>query len=328
MPMDDPGVLTWHSFLTSWRLEPGWLVVGLLLAAGYCVLWFRGRSTVRAWRMVSFVLGCAALWVCIASGIGAYAMDVFWMHMILHLLLIMVVPILLVLGHPITVVLEALPAGRQARARRFLTSRPIGIFTLPTTGLAVYTLVIVATHLTGFMDQMVLRPWLMTGEQVLYVAAGYLFFLPLIGEEPLRSDPGYLLRLVLFLIGMLPDTVVGIVLLQTDRDPFPMMMSHHPSWAPDPLTDIHTAGGLMWAGGDGLMMFAAVGLMITVVASPSKRDRMAGSWLDGVRRTVIAAEVGADPARQLDPDSDEAYEAYNRMLQRLSSDDTPKSPRN
>ena len=321
MPMADPGVLTWSSFISSWRPEPGWLVVSLLLAAGYCTLWFRGRSTVRAWRVVSFVLGCAALWVCVASGIGAYAMDVFWMHMILHLLLIMVVPILLVLGHPITVVLEALPADRRARARRFLTSRPIGIFTLPTTGLAVYTLVIVATHLTGFMDQMVMHPWLMTGEQVLYVAAGYLFFLPLIGEEPLRSDPGYLLRLVLFLIGMLPDTVVGIVLLQTDRDPFPMMMSHHPSWAPDPLTDIHTAGGLMWAGGDGLMMFAAVGLMISVVASPSKRDRMAGSWLDGVRRTVIAAEVGAEPGRQLDPDSDEAYEAYNRMLQRLSSED-------
>ncbi|MFF0267102.1 cytochrome c oxidase assembly protein [Kribbella sp. NPDC004536] len=327
MPMDDPGALTWSSFISSWRLELGWLLVGLLLAFGYCVLLFRGRSTVHPWRAVSFVLGCVVLWVCVASGIGAYAMDVFWMHMILHLLLIMVVPILLVLGHPITVVLESLPAGRQTRARRFLTSRPIGLFTLPTTGLAVYTLVIVATHLTGFMDQMVMHPWLMTGEQVLYVAAGYLFFLPLLGEEPLRSDPGYLLRLVLFLIGMLPDTVVGIVLLQTDRDPFPMMMSHHPSWAPDPLTDIHTAGGLMWAGGDGLMMFAAVGLMISVVVSPAKRDRMAGSWLDGVRRTVIASEVGADPARQLDPDSDEAYEAYNRMLQRLASDDRhPKSP--
>src|SRR5947208_11453935 len=114
------------------------------------------------------------------------------------------------------------------------------------------------------MVQMVMLPWLMTGGQVLSVVGGYLFFLPLVGEEPLRSDPGYLLRLVLFLIGMLPDTVVGIVLLQTDRDPFPMMMSHHPSWAPDPLTDVHTAGGLMWAGGDGLMMFAAVGLMISV----------------------------------------------------------------
>ncbi|GAA3113714.1 putative copper resistance protein D [Kribbella aluminosa] len=314
--------LTWASFLGSWRVAPGWLAVAVVLAGGYCVLRVRGRgrSTVRVWRAASFVLGCVILWVCVASGIGAYSMSVFWMHMVLHLTLIMVVPVLLVLGHPITVALESASADRQSRARRLVSSRPMGLLTHPAAGLAIYTLVIVVTHLTGFMDQMVMHPWLMTGEQVLYVVAGYLFFLPLLGEEPLHSDPGYLLRLVLFLIAMLPDTVVGIVLLQTTRDPFPMMMEMHPSWAPAPLTDIHTAGGLMWAVGDGLMMFAAVGLMISVVTSPAKRDRMTGSWLDAVRRTVIATEVGADPKDQLDPDSDEAHEAYNRMLQRLAGE--------
>ena len=179
---------------------------------------------------------------------------------------------------------------------------------------------IIGTHLTGFMDQMAMHPWLMTAEQVLYVATGYLLFLPLLGEEPIRSDAGYLLRFVLFLIAMVPDTIVGIVLLQATLDPFPVMMGNHPSWAPQALTDVHTAGGLMWAVGDGLMMFAAVGLMISVATSPSKRERMTGRWLDAVRSTVIATEVGADPAQRLDPDSDEAHDAYNRMLQRLAAD--------
>ncbi|HZX08362.1 cytochrome c oxidase assembly protein, partial [Kribbella sp.] len=311
--------LTWASFLGSWRVAPGWLAVAVVLAGGYCVLRWRGRgrSTVRVWRVVSFVLGCAVLWVCVASGIGAYSMSVFWMHMVLHLTLIMVVPILLVLGHPITVALESVPADRQSRARRVVASRPMGVLTHPATGLAVYTLVIIATHLTGFMDQMAMHPWLMTAEQVLYVAAGYLLFLPLLGEEPLRTSLGYGLRLVLFLIAMLPDTVVGIVLLQAPRDPFPMMTQMRPHWAPDALSDIHAAGGLMWAAGDGLMMWAAVGLMLAVVTSPAKRDRMTGSWLDAVRRTVISTEVGSE---QVDPDSDEAHEAYNRMLQRLAGE--------
>ncbi|WP_427892829.1 cytochrome c oxidase assembly protein [Kribbella sp. GL6] len=319
--------LTWASFLGSWRLAPVWLAVCVVLAGGYLMLRLRGsgRSTVRPWRAASFVLGCAILWVCIASGIGAYAMSVFWMHMVLHLTLIMVVPILLVLGHPITVALESAPTERQSRARRIVASRPVGLLTHPAAGLAIYTLVIVGTHLTGFMDQMAMTPWLMTGEQVLYVVAGYLFFLPLLGEEPLHSDPGYLFRLVLFLIAMLPDTVVGIVLLQTTRNPFPMMMAMHPQWAPPALDDIHAAGGLMWAAGDGLMMFAAVGLMISVVTSPAKRERMTGCWLDAVRRGVISTEVGADPKEQLDPDSDEAHEAYNRMLQRLAGDQDKRS---
>ncbi|MER7246949.1 cytochrome c oxidase assembly protein [Kribbella sp. NPDC000426] len=318
-PMMPP--LGWDSFLESWRLAPGWLAVALLLAGGYVVLRVRGRgrSTVHPWRAVSFVLGCALMWVCVASGIDRYSMAVFWMHMVLHLLLIMVVPVLLVLGHPITVGLEAVPAGRQARARRVMASRPLGYLLHPATGLVVYTSVIVGTHLTGFMDQMVLHPRLMTAEQVLYVVSGFLLFLPLLGEEPIRSVPGYLARFMLFLIAMIPDTLVGIVLLQATRDPFPIMAQRHPSWAPAGLTDVHTAGGLMWAGGDGLMMFVAVGLMISVVTSPSKRERMTGAWLDGVRRTVIATEVGADPGHQLDPDSDEAYDAYNAMVERLAA---------
>jgi putative copper resistance protein D len=314
--------LDWASFVGSWRLVPGWLAVVVVLAAGYGVLRVRGRSrsTVHPWRAGSFVLGCALLWVCVASGIGAYAMDLFWMHMVLHLLLIMVVPALLVLGHPITVALESLSPGRQSRARSLVASRAVGVLVHPASGLVVYTVVIVGTHLTGFMDQMAMHPWLMPAEQVLYVVAGCLLFLPLLGEEPIRSDLGYLLRLVLFLLAMVPDTVVGIVLLQDTADPFPMMAEHHPSWAPPALSDVHTAGGLMWAVGDGLMMFAAVGLMVSVVTSPSKRERMTGRWLDAVRSNVIATEVGADPARPLDPDSDDAYAAYNRMLQRLAAE--------
>ncbi|MER7243213.1 cytochrome c oxidase assembly protein [Kribbella sp. NPDC000426] len=318
-PMMPP--LSWGAFLGSWRLAPGWFAVAAVLAVGYVVLRAcgRGGSTVHLWRGASFVLGCGLMWVCVASGIDRYSMAVFWMHMVLHLLLIMVVPALLVLGHPITVVLESLPATRQPAARRLAASRPVGYLAHAATGLVAYAVVIFGTHLTGFMDQMVLHPWLMTAEQALYVVSGFLLLLPLLGEEPIRPGQGYLVRFMLFLIAMIPDTLVGIVLLQATRDPFPIMAHHHPPWAPAALTDVHTAGGLMWAGGDGLMMFLAVGLMISVVTSPSKRERMTGAWLDGVRRSVIATEVGADPEHPLDPDSDEAYDAYNAMLQRLAA---------
>jgi len=309
------------SLLTAWQLEPRWLAVVFFLGGTYSLLRMLGQqaSTVRAWRVVSFLLGCALLWVCVASGVAGYAMAVFWMHMVLHLLLIMVVPVLLVLGHPLSVAVEAVPATRQARVRDLVASRPVGLLTHPLAGLVVYTVVIIGTHLTGFMDQMAIHPWLMTGEQALYVVAGFLFFLPLIGEEPTGSGAPYLLRLVILLIAMVPDTLVGIVLLQTDRDPYPLMRRHHPAWAPSAMTDIHTAGGLMWAGGDGLMMLAAVGLVISVVISPTRRDRMTGDWLEGVRLNVVTVEMGSDPATPIDPDSDEALAAYNRMLRRRAT---------
>ena len=320
--------LDWSTFFSTWRLEPGWLLAVVLLLGGYLLARrAAGRaSTVRAWRVGMFTAGAVLLWVCVASAIGAYAMSVFWMHMVLHLSLIMVVPALLVLGHPLTVLVEGLPPERRQRARAVLASRPAGVLTHPVTGVLVYAVVIVATHLTGFMDQMAQHAWLMTGEQVLYVAAGWLFLLPLIGEEPLRANPPYLFRLILLVAAMVPDTVVGIVLLQTNRDPFPVMMGMHPAWAPDAVSDVQIGGALMWAAGDGLMMAIGVGLMISVITSPRRRDRVTGDWVEGVRRARFTEQAGAGPAgpadrgttaAELDPDSDEALDAYNRMLARM-----------
>jgi cytochrome c oxidase assembly factor CtaG len=308
--------LTWSSLLTTWRLEPGWLVACALLAIAYLNARRRSgrRSTVRPWRGVAFVLGCVSLWATVASGVGAYAMSVFWMHMVLHLTLIMIVPALLVLGHPLTVVVEG-PSyrGCPPLLRAALSSRLSGVLTHPLTGLVVYTATIIGTHLTGFMDQMARHDWLMTGEQVLYVAAGWWFLLPLIGEEPIRYRPPYLLRMVLLVAAMVPDTIVGIVLLQSSSVPFPAMMAAHPTWAPAALDDVQIGGGLMWAAGDGLMMAIAVALMISVICSPDRQRLLLGSWLERVRAAAVGTGIDDGPGI----DSEASREAYNRRLSRL-----------
>jgi putative copper resistance protein D len=314
--------LTWSSFLTTWRLEPGWLVACAVLLTAYLAAWRAAgpRSTVRPWRAGLFAAGCVVLWVTIASAIGAYAMAVFWMHMVLHLVLIMVVPPLLVLGHPLTVLVEGVPIRAQGQVRRWLSSVPVGVLTHPVTGFLVYMATIIGTHLTGFMDQMAEHAWLMTGEQVLYVVAGWMLLLPLIGEEPIRYRPPYLLRLLIVVAAMVPDTIVGIVLLQTSTVPFPVMMAMHPSWAPPALQDIQTGGGLMWAGGDGLMMSIGVGLMLSVITSPTRQKQLLGGWLERARSAALTSSDGAASPDETGPppsDTDEALEAYNRRLARL-----------
>jgi putative copper resistance protein D len=311
--------LTWSSFFGTWRLEAGWLEAAILLIAGYLFAWRRAgaTSTVRPWRVASWLTGVVLMWASVASAIGTYAMSVFWMHMVLHLMMIMVVPALLVLGHPLTVLLEAFHGPARERVRAALRSWPVTVLTHPATGVVVYGATIIGTHLTGFMDTMAQHAWLMSGELVLYVVAGFLFLLPILGDEPTRPDPSYLARIGLLVVGMVPDTIVGIVLLQTNTDPFPRMSALHPSWAPAPLHDVNIAGALMWAAGDGLMMAIAVGLVISVITSPAKRLRMTGSWLEGVRRANLIEHAGEGVDTITDADSDEALEAYNRMLARL-----------
>ncbi|MCW2786484.1 MAG: cytochrome c oxidase assembly protein [Marmoricola sp.] len=316
----------WGSFVHHGNFQPGWTAVGIVLVVGYLRALSHGQrrgAHLSTWRIASFLAGVVLLVATVSSAIDVYAMSLFWVHMIEHLLLIMVVPALLVLGHPLTVLRQAHDEAGQARFDAVVRSGPVALLTHPAVGLALYAAVIIGTHLTGFMDQMAMHAWLMTAEQATYVIAGYLLLLPLLGREPVRWEIPYLPRIVLILVAMVPDTVVGLVLLQSNNDSFPMMFAMHPSWAPSAVDDQQIAGGLMWAVGDGLMMLVGVAVVIAMISDP-QRGRVLGPWLESARRSAMADHlVQSGGSEQIgagaDVDDDDAVlDAYNAMLGRLS----------
>jgi putative membrane protein len=322
----------WGSFVDHWNVPLGWLLIGLLLIGGYLDKFIRGRqrgAQLPAWRAVSFIVGVLLLLFTVSSAINQYAMSVFWVHMIEHLLLIMVVPVLLVLGHPFTVLRASLGETGQRRFDAGVRSLPIAALTHPAFGFAAYGVVIVGTHLTGFMDQMVIHEPLMAAEQAAYVVSGYLLLLPLVGREPIRWEIPYLPRVLLILVAMVPDTVVGLVLLQSNKVSFPLMFAAHPAWAPAAIDDQRIAGGLMWALGDGLMMLVGVLVVFAMIRDP-QRARVLGPWLESARRATMAEHVakGAEGSAtagspvigtNADVDDDDlVLDAYNAMLARIS----------
>ena len=312
---------SWQSYWQHWQFSLVWSVVAAVLLAGYAV----GLATARRRhgslpvspiRVGCWLLGVVLLVGTVESGIDVYGMVLFSVHMIEHLMLIMVVPSLLVLGHPLTVLRAALASPE--RFDKVVRSWPVAVPTHPLVSTALYCLVIVATHLTSFMDEMTVHPWLGGLEKVLYLVSGYLFCMTLLGYEPIRWLLPTIARIALSLIAMTADTVVGIVLMQADTNLFPKMEMHRPMGAPSALHDLHLGGGIMWAFGDGLMTAFAFAFVIVLVADPH-RDRGAGSWLESVRRQTMADQVGEDAITDgADVDNDdEALAAYNRMLGRL-----------
>jgi len=322
-----PAPFGWHTFWTDWHLSPVWDAVILLAlvayAAGVARARRRGERTMHPVRMASFVTAMAVLAVTVNSAIEGYSMMLFWDHMIEHLLLIMVVPALLVAGHPLTVLVQATSGRTRERLHAALRSAPVSVLTHPVVALAVYSIVIVGTHLTSFMDAMTMNMLLMPLEQVLYLVSGSLLLAPLLADEPLRWHPPYLLRFAVLMLAMVPDTLVGIVLMQSSKAMFPAMTTNA-AWAPDPLRDEQIAGGIMWAAGDGLMMLFAVVVVVVWIATPN-RDATAGPWLEKVRRQRFTEIAGGTDAlgaasEDSDVDEDEAYlDAYNRMLKRLNA---------
>ena len=123
MPDMNMGVapFSWHVLLTTWHSNPVWdlLMLAALAAYGWGLVVIRRRGTgVLPWyRVASFVAGILVLAVSLNSAIETYSMVLFWVHMVQHLLLIMVVPALLVVGSPLSLLLQATRGHAQERVR-------------------------------------------------------------------------------------------------------------------------------------------------------------------------------------------------------------------
>lgn len=309
--------LTWGRAFTSWTFSPAGLAVLAAAGAGYLAVLARLLRRGGQWplrRAVAFLLGLAVVGVAMQSSIGTYSMTLYWVHMVQHLALIMLAPMLLATGHPLRLLRDC-SGRRRPVVDAVLRSRVVSIATMPGLTLGLYTVVLVGTHLTAFMRAMGAHPWLQPVESAGYVASGYLFVLTLLADEPIRWHPGYLVRLVLSLLGMGADTGVGVVLMMP-VDPQALSGMHARAWGPSPLADLHVGGAVMWVFGDGLMLVITLLLAARWLRDTDRRGDLAG-WLDAVRRDRLTGHA-ADDGVDVDTD-DAALDGYNAMLASLDS---------
>ncbi|MGH3796301.1 MAG: cytochrome c oxidase assembly protein [Pseudonocardiaceae bacterium] len=316
--------LTWHTALSTWTSAPVVDVLAVLAVAGYLVALRRLVSTGQPWPMrgtACFSAGVLVLLISVHSSIEVYGHALLWLHMIQHLLLIMVVPVLLVWGQPIRLVRGAL--GRAVSADSAWGGLPGRVVTFPVLTVGLYTAILVITHLTGFPEAMATQTWVHQVEIAAYLISGYLLFLPLVGAEASPRHVPHVVRFAVLAIAMGADTLVGVSLMLTGRPLAPSTIMLRPGWGPTLLYDQSAAGAIMWVGGDLMMMV----LMLIVAAQWSAGGQQAklGSWLESARRQSLA-RIGSESegdrttvGTSSDIDDDEAaLQAYNRMLANLN----------
>jgi cytochrome c oxidase assembly factor CtaG len=295
----------WHAVLTRWEFSP--VVTGVAVTAGALYLWGAWRVARRHparpwawWRTALFLGGLAVVVLATQSGIGSYDDVLFWDHMVQHLLLIMVAPPLLVLGQPVTLLLHASRNPLHTWAKRAIRSRVASFVTWPPFGLAAYTATIVGTHLTSLPQDVLRNPALHNAEHVLYLLVGYLFFLPLLGREPIRWRVSYPGRLLILAVAMPVDTFTGLVLGYAGAAYSPLPGTVRPPGAPGPVEDTHWAGAVMWIGGDAIM-FAFMMLAVWMWSRDTRGGGLGSGWLEAARRSsfedLLAAGVPGQPAR-------------------------------
>jgi putative copper resistance protein D len=260
------------------------------------------------------------------GSVGAYDDVLFFMHMWQHLLLLMVAPPLLLVGQPVTLLLHASRNPLHTWVKRAVRSRVATAVTFPLVGVALYIGVVVGTHLTGFMNLALTNDTVHQTEHMLYLVAGYLYFLPLIGREPIRWRLSYPAQLFLFIIAMPVDTFTGVVLTQTNHAIFPAYIGRR-DWGPSLVDDLHAGGAVMWIAGDGIMFVLILLLFASVARGRVQFD--AGRWLEGARARRFTELAAADTAtnavagqRDVTPtdEDDRQLDAYNDYLARLNNE--------
>src|SRR5262249_35047327 len=149
-----------------------------------------------------FFAGLAVVVLALQSGIGSYEDVLFWDHMVQHLMLIMIAPPLLIFGQPITLLLHASRNPLPTWVKRILRSAVVSIVTWPVFGFGASAVAIVVLHLTALADLIARNQVGHDAEHVIFLLVGSLFFLPIIGSEPIRWRLSYPTKLILLFLIM------------------------------------------------------------------------------------------------------------------------------
>ncbi|MBU6535533.1 cytochrome c oxidase assembly protein [Streptomyces sp. NPDC057245] len=292
----------------AWSADPFFLVACLLGLALYG--WGVLRLTRRGdkWplgRTVSFVVGVLSVALMMCTGLNDYGMVMFSVHMVQHMIISMVSPILLLLGAPITLALRALPpAGRGRTGPRevllkLLHSRYMRIVTHPAFTIPLFIASLYALYFTPLFDHLMGSSAGHIGMMVHFLAVGLVFFWPIMGVDPGPHRPGHLMRMLELFAGMPFHAFFGIALMMASAPMVETFKNPPASLGIDALSDQNAAGGIAWAFSEVPSVLVLLALLFQWYASEERR----------ARRSDRAAER----------DGDRELEEYNAYLASLNA---------
>ena len=290
-----PGVL-----LSEARVE----IVPLLLVTVLVVLYAAGVRRLRArgdhwgaWRPASFGLGVLAVVAATMSGLAAYDTVLFSAHMAQHMILTMLAPIFLSLGAPVTLALRTLPRRPRATLLTVLHSRVARVLAHPVLGFVVFVGSPFALYFSGVYEASLHSAVLHELVHVHFLAAGSVFFWPLLGLDPMPGRVSYPLRLLVLILAVPFHAFLGIAIMGTEGG---LIAGDHyvtngVPWA-DPADDQELGGALLWAAGD----FVALLFVFVVLTQWMRAEERLGERED--RRLDRLEQLAAQRAGASDLD--------------------------
>ena len=306
-----PPEITLGTILTQWSLDPIWFVLAIGAAWAYLVGAWRLHKRGDRWpvgRTVSWVSGCAVLFLVTNGGLNRYQEYMFSVHMTAHMMLTMVIPILLVLGAPVTLIARAVAKRHDGSwgMREWVlwaVHTPYARFiSHPVVAAVIFAASLWVFYFTPIIEWAVREHLGHEWMTIHFLISGYLFVQALIGIDPGPHRTAYPVRLLLLLATMAFHAFFGVAIMgSTGLIDAAWYGAMGRTWGHTPLEDQQIGGGIAWSIGE----IPTVILALVVAIAWARSDQKEAKRLD----------------RNADRTHEAELEAYNAMLARMGERD-------
>jgi putative membrane protein len=253
----------------SWSLPPG-VVVALVAYLGiYVVRWRRSRvpgepHPPSAWRLLACVAGIAVVAAALCSPIDSLAEQLLVMHMVQHVLLLDIAPILLILGF--TKVLLR-PATRRIHA----LERRAGLLATPLFAVLLYSGAVWGWHVPALYDAAAEHSGIHVLEHLSFAGAGFLYWWHLLSPVSTRLRREGMAPIVYMLSTKATVGLLGVVLTFAPGALFAFYKGQPHWWGLAPGDDQALAGVVM-AIEQSIVMGIALAVLFVRMLEQSERD--------------------------------------------------------
>jgi cytochrome c oxidase assembly factor CtaG len=254
---------------TSWTFEPGAILLLAVLTWAYTARWRAvarqpGARRVSPWRATAFGAAMVVIAAALISPVDALADQLFALHMVQHVLLLDVAPVLLMLS---------LTKGllRPATRRLQRLERAAGPLAHPAFAVVAYVAVMWIWHVPKLYDAALEHPAVHVLEHVCFLSVGILYWWHLLSPIRSRISTGPFGPVVYMLVTKLFVGLLGIGITFAP-DPLYAFYEHGPRiWGLSALDDQAVAGAIM-AIEQSVVMGIALTYLFVRALGESERD--------------------------------------------------------
>ncbi len=244
----------------------------------------RRRRPERIWQPLAFYVALATILFALSS-LDRLSEQLFSVHMVQHMLLMLVAAPLLVLAAPWTALWRPFPlrfrrtvAGTVVRSPTFAPLRGLAHWiALPIPAWLLFNGDLAAWHVPGAYDLTLRNPTVHYLEHLSFIGLGILFWSRVIDSPPFRTRLNYFGRSVFAATGVAATWVLAVVLAIAPSPLYSVYASlaHRPGGF-SALTDQQLGAGAMWGPGSipyGILVFWALYRWLGADDAPPRRRR-------------------------------------------------------